>query len=136
MLGYPELKSAFEELNLFDKPVIAHTSLKKFGAIRGGAETVLSAVLETMGGLIVPAFTYMTMVTPEVGPPNNGITYGSDRDNNKRAEPFRLDMPPDKMMGIFPRAVIQYQDARRTAHPILSFGGVGMDPVLITQNSL
>ncbi len=121
MLGYPELKSAFEELNLFDKPVIAHTSLKKFGAIRGGAETVLSAVLETMGGLIVPAFTYMTMVTPEVGPPNNGITYGSDRDNNKRAEPFRLDMPPDKMMGIFParRHPVSRRPPHRAPNPFL-----------------
>lgn len=81
----------------------------------------------------MPTFTYNTMVTPEVGPPNNGIRYGSDRDNNKRAEPFHLTMPSDKMMGILPWVLLQQEGAIRTAHPILSFGGVRADGALATQ---
>ncbi|HKY55867.1 MAG TPA: AAC(3) family N-acetyltransferase, partial [Anaerolineales bacterium] len=87
MLTYDELKSAFQLLNLADTPVIAHAAMRRFGEVEGGAATVLQALLDSSGGLMMPTFTYNTMVTPEVGPPNNGITYGSDRDNNRRAEP-------------------------------------------------
>jgi aminoglycoside 3-N-acetyltransferase len=81
----------------------------------------------------MPTFTYKTMVTPGVGPPNNGITYGGDKDLNKMAEPFRLDMPPDKMMGILPRQLLEEKGVTRTSHPILSFAGLGADDILLTQ---
>ena len=132
-MDYAALKFLFDSLDLADRPIIAHASLKGFGEIEGGALTVLQAMLESFNALVMPTFTYNTMITPEVGPPNNGITYGSDRDNNKRAEPFHLDMPPDKMMGILPRTLLQQEGSIRTAHPILSFGGFGVDDVLITQ---
>jgi aminoglycoside 3-N-acetyltransferase len=133
MLTYDELRSAFQDLNLADTPVIAHAAMRRFGDVEGGASTVLHALLESTRGLIMPTFTYNTMVTPEVGPPNNGIRYGSDRDNNKRAEPFQITMPSDKMMGILPWILLQQEGAIRTAHPILSFGGYGADNVLATQ---
>jgi aminoglycoside 3-N-acetyltransferase len=133
MLAYNELKSAFDNLNISDKPVIAHASFRRFGEVEGGAAAVLRALLDSSSGLMMPTFTYNTMVTPEVGPPNNGITYGSDRDNNKRAEPFQITMPPDKMIGILPWIMLQQEGAVRTAHPILSFGGLGMDEALATQ---
>lgn len=133
MLTYDELKSAFQDLNLADRPVIAHASFRRFGEVEGGAGTVLHALMDSTSGLIMPTFTYNTMVTPEVGPPNNGITYGSDRDNNRRAEPFQITMPPDKMIGILPWILLQQEGAIRTAHPILSFGGLGVDNALATQ---
>lgn len=133
MLTYDELKSAFEDLNIADRPVIAHASLRRFGEVEGGAGTVLHALMDSTSGLIMPTFTYNTMVTPEVGPPNNGITYGSNRDNNRRAEPFQITMPPDKMIGILPWMLLQQESAIRTAHPILSFGGLGVDNALATQ---
>ncbi len=133
MLTYDELKSAFEDLNIADRPVIAHASLRRFGEVEGGAGTVLHALMDSTSGLIMPTFTYNTMVTPEVGPPNNGITYGSNRDNNRRAEPFQITMPPDKMIGTLPWMLLQQESAIRTAHPILSFGGLGVDNALATQ---
>ena len=133
MLRYPELVTALKQLKLQDKPVIVHSSLKPFGMIERGAETVLDALLETTNGLLVPTFTYFTMVTPEVGPPNNGITYGNDRDLNKLAINFDLQLRPDKMMGIFPYIVLQQEEASRTAHPILSFGGINADYALAAQ---
>jgi len=133
MLYFAELKSAFKELKLADKPVIVHSSLKRFGPIECGPKTVLQALLATTNGLIVPTFTYLTMVTPEVGPPNNGITYGRDRDLNRMAVPFHHDLQPDKMMGSVPRTLLLQEGSIRTAHPILSFGGIGVDHILITQ---
>ncbi|NWG35923.1 MAG: AAC(3) family N-acetyltransferase [Chloroflexi bacterium] len=133
MPGYADLKHAFDELGVGGRPVIVHASLKKFGHIAGGPKMLLQALLSSSNGVIVPAFTYKTMVTPEVGPPNNGIVYGSGRDLNKMAEPFRMDMPPDKMMGVLPAALLAEKGARRTSHPILSFGGLQTDEILLAQ---
>ncbi len=133
MPGFAELKHVFDELGLADKPVIVHASLKKFGAIQGGPGTVIQALLASCSCIIVPTFTYKTMITPGVGPPNNGIEYGSGKDQNKMAEPFRVDMPPDKMMGILPAALLGEKEAVRTSHPILSFSGIQAEELLLTQ---
>ena len=100
MLTIEQFHSALESLELENKPAIAHASLKSFGAIRGGAETVLGALLASANGLMMPAFTYKTMIVPEVGPPNNGITYGGQRDLNRMAEPFYYGMPVDPLIGM------------------------------------
>src|SRR5512138_994074 len=133
MLDFIELKAGFEALGLQDKPVIAHASLKPFGFIEGGAETVLAAMLECFPSLIMPVFTYKTEIIPDVGPPNNGITYGSGHDLNQLAVPFTLAMRADPMMGILPETLRNHPSATRTAHPILSFAGVNADSILFTQ---
>jgi aminoglycoside 3-N-acetyltransferase len=133
MLDYTELKSSFESLGLITNPVIAHASLQPFGYIQNGADTVLHALAESVKSLIMPTFTYKTMVTPEVGPPNNGITYGMDRDLNRMAQSFSLDMPADPMMGILPESLRNHPEAKRTSHPILSFAGLRADAILDAQ---
>lgn len=133
MLDYTELKSSFESLGLITNPVIAHASLQPFGYIQNGADTVLHALAESVKSLIMPTFTYKTMVTPEVGPPNNGITYGMDRDLNRMAQSFTPDMPADPMMGILPESLRNHPEAKRTSHPILSFAGLRADHILDAQ---
>ena len=133
MLGYDELKAAFQELGLADKPVIAHASLQPFGYIHNGADTVLMALSDSVQSLIMPTFTYKTMITPEVGPPNNGIRYGAEKDLNRMAQSFRRDMRVDPMMGILPESLRNHSAATRTAHPILSFAGIRADIILGTQ---
>jgi aminoglycoside 3-N-acetyltransferase len=133
MLTSQDFKSALDGLALGNKPAIAHTSLKSFGGIEGGPETVLKALLESLSGLVMPTFTYKTMIIPEVGPPNNGLIYGSQHDLNRMAEPFHKNKPADPLMGILPETLRCHPDAMRTAHPILSFAGVGADTALNTQ---
>ncbi len=133
MLTYRELKRGFDTLRLGGRPVIAHASLKAFGPVRGGANSLIGALLASTGGIIVPAFTYRTMVTPRVGPPNNGIIYGSGEDHNRMAEIFSPAMPADKMMGVLPETLLRHPQACRTRHPILSFGGIQADAILVIQ---
>jgi aminoglycoside 3-N-acetyltransferase len=134
MLDFAELKSAFDELGLTNKPVIAHASLRPFGHIQGGADTLLRAMLASFdSSIIMPTHTYKTKIIPEVGPPNNGITYGSGKEANKMAEPFHLDMQADPMMGILPETLRNHPFATRTPHPILSFAGINADAALGTQ---
>jgi aminoglycoside 3-N-acetyltransferase len=133
MLTIEDFNSALEILELDDKPAIAHASLKSFGAIRGGAEAVVGALLASVSGLIMPAFTYKTMLIPEVGPPSNGLAYGKHSDLNRMAEPFHYDMPIDPLIGTLPETLRHYSGAMRTAHPILSFVGFNANAALETQ---
>ena len=73
---------------------------------------------------MMPTFTYKTMITPSVGPPNNGITYGAEMDLNSQAEAFTPSMPCDKLMGIVPETLRNLPHAKRTSHPIQSFAGI------------
>ena len=133
MLNTVDLKFALEDLDLIDKPVIAHASLRSFGYIKNGVDAVLRAMLSSFKSVMMPAFTYKTMVTPEVGPPNNGITYGSESDLNKMAQSFSLNMRVDPMIGIIPETLQVRPFATRTDHPILSFTGIRADEFLIKQ---
>ena len=133
MPSFSEIKTGLSKLQLSKHLVVAHASLKAFGHIEGGAETMLNALLDSVRGIIMPTFTYKTMLNPEVGPPRNGITYGSETDLNKMAEPFHPDMPADKMMGILPETLRRHRMAKRSLHPIQSFAGIHADGVINSQ---
>lgn len=133
MLSYRELLLPLRKLNLKHAPVIVHASLRKVGPIRGGGEALIAALTEACGGVIAPTFTYQTMIRPRVGPPLNGLAYGSFQDQNLMAEIFHPDMPPHRMMGMLPRILLRHPEARRTRHPLLSFGGIHADDLLSTQ---
>ena len=135
MLTSDGLKAALDELELGNRPAVAHASLSSFGKVEGGADTVLSVLLNSLNGLMMPTFTYKTMILPGVGPPNNGITYGTQFDLNRMAQPFRHNMPADPIMGRIPERLRQYSGTVRTSHPILSFAGIGLENALRTQTT-
>ena len=134
MISYRDFVNAFREAGLSPaQPVIVHASLSAVGEIRGGAETVVGALLALSSGILAPAFTYKTMIIPEVGPEANGITYGTGKDANRLAEFFRPDMPCDPLMGVLAETVRQHPRAQRSSHPILSFSGINVDAALQAQ---
>ena len=128
-----DLKTGLAKLGLTKNLVIAHASLKAFGPIDGGAEAMLNALLDSTRGVIMPTFTYKSMLNPEVGPPQNGITYGSESDLNKLAEAYHPDMPVDKLMGVLPEILRKYPKAKRSLHPIQSFAGIRADGIIGSQ---
>ncbi len=125
----------FRDLRLEEKPVIVHASLKSFGEVEDGVNTVVSALTTVFKEVMVPTFTYKTMVTPLVGPPNNAMVYGSQGDLNKMAEFFDARLPADPLMGIIPETLRKLPNARRTTHSILSFAGINIDWALATQTT-
>jgi len=133
MLTYRQIAKALNQLGL-NCPAIAHVSLSSFGdEVRGSGETVVGALLGAFSGLMMPTFTYKTMLIPEVGPENNGLEYGRSRDANLMAEFFSPQMPADAMMGAVPEALRQHPHARRSMHPMLSFTGINVDRALAAQ---
>jgi aminoglycoside 3-N-acetyltransferase len=134
MISFRECANSFRDLGLDgSRPVIVHASLSSVGEIRGGAETLVGALLTMTQGIMAPTFTYRTMVMPESGPADNAAVYGSGRDRNRLAEFFQPDMPADPMMGVLPEVIRGHAEARRSSHPILSFAGIGVDEALAAQ---
>jgi aminoglycoside 3-N-acetyltransferase len=134
LASFRELVQALRRLEIDpSQPVIAHTSLKAFGVVSGGPGAVLGALLSSFSSLIMPTFTYKTMLVPEVGPGNNAIKYGSGKDKNRMAEFFHPVMPADPLMGAVPEALRGCPQARRSLHPILSFAGVNADQTIAAQ---
>ena len=134
MLTFRDFVTGFQKLEIDrSRPVIVHSSLSAFGEVRGGAETVLGALFSSFDTLIMPAFTYKTMLTPEVGPPDNAISYGSGKDTNRMAEIYRSDMPADVAMGVVAESLRAHPKALRSLHPILSFAGINAKPILDSQ---
>ena len=134
MLTFREFINGLRKLELDPSaPLIVHAGLSGFGEVHGGAETVVGALSSTFKSLMMPVFTFKTMVIPESGPENNGITYGSGKDTNRMAEFFAPDLPADKMMGQVAEAFRKQSRVRRSAHPILSFAGINVDQALETQ---
>lgn len=137
MLVFRDFSTALRKLGINrSDPVIAHASLSAFGEVHGGAETLLGALLMSYSTLIMPVFTYKTMITPEVGPPDNGMRYGTAREANLMAEIYRPTMPADRLMGCLPEALRNHPKALRSSHPILSFTGVNARQILDSQSLL
>jgi aminoglycoside 3-N-acetyltransferase len=134
MATYRDFVSVFRNLEIDrNRPIIAHASLSAFGEVHGGVEAVLGAMLVAFDSLIMPAFTYKTMVVPEMGPSDNAISYGSAKDANLMAEFFSPDLPVDPLMGVVAQGLSNHPQAQRSTHPILSFVGVNADQALDAQ---
>lgn len=134
MVTYRDFVKALRKLELEpERPVVVHASLSAFGQVQGGAPAVVAALLACFPHVMAPAFTYNTMVTPEVGPPDNAVLYGSRADRNRMAEIFHPDMPVDRLIGIIPETLRRHPRAQRSFHPIQSFTGVGVEAALAAQ---
>lgn len=128
-----DLLMGLHGLKLKDAPVLVHASLSSLGQVEDGAPTVVNALATVFKSILAPTFTYKSMLIPEVGPPDNGLSYGSGSDHNRMAEFFTPLMPADPLMGAIPEALRHHVGARRSAHPILSFAGINADRFLNAQ---
>ena len=134
MLTFRDFITGLRKLDIDrSRPIIAHASLEAFGEVHGGADAVLGALSSSFNTFIMPTFTFKTMITPELGPAANAITYGSGIDTNRMVEFYRPDIPPDPSMGTLAEALRTHPKAARSKHPILSFTGINARPILDVQ---
>jgi len=134
MTNFRELITALRKLEIDrSRPVIAHVSMSSFGAVRGGADTLLGALTSVFSALVMPTFTCKTMLIPGDGPPNNALVYGSGKDANRMAEFFTPEMPADRLMGVVAEALHSHPQAIRSSHPILSFAGINAEAAIRSQ---
>ena len=129
-----DLLLGLRELHLGNAPVIVHSSLKSFGEVEGGAQTVVNALAGVFPIVLVPTFTYKTMLIPLTGPEHNAMTYGSGDSRNRLAEFFTPRMPADPLMGVIPETLRSHPNAKRSIHPIQSFAGINAGKLLQAQS--
>lgn len=135
MISYRDITLGLEKLGLGrSTPVLAHIAVSEIGEIRGGTETLLGALLATIDNLMVPSFTFSTMIVPEEGPADNFMEYGSGQEANLNASFFNHDLPSDMPHNEIAEAMRAYPGTYRSAHPILSFTGLGLDAALVNHD--
>jgi aminoglycoside 3-N-acetyltransferase len=108
------------------KPVIAHSSLSSLGSVVGGALSVVRSLQRYSSTLVMPAFTYYTLVWPQQKrnadwPPHTG----------EDGPPFRADSPVSKDIGRIPQTLLERPEKRRSSHPALSFVASGQEADMI-----
>jgi len=111
--------------------VVVHSSLRAFGWVAGGAETVVAAVRSVVPTVIAPAFTYEARLP---SPPDSDIPFNADtpaatwqefHEVVRRTPVHRTDGPIDGNMGAIAAALAAEPDAARSPAPICGFSGVG-----------
>ena len=134
MLSYREVVTALIDLQIpADSPVLVHSDQEQFGEIRGGSETMVSALYTMAKRLMFPAFTTSTMVTPLVGPAENGMVYGIKVEGNLSAQKFHPNLKVDDSLGSLAEKFRLLPQVSRSSHPILSFSAINLEPALQSQ---
>ena len=123
-----DLDAAIEELRLPGRVVGVHSSLRSFGSVDGGADTVIDAFLDAGCTLLVPTHSwgYATNHTRGLQPPRNGWDY------TMNVAPATFDgvfttasNSVDRNMGAIPRTVLGRSERERGNHPLASFAAIG-----------
>ncbi len=130
-LSYRDLITVFRSLGLRrTSRVLVHASLPALGPIAGGADTIVGALLSTCETVMMPSFTEQSMLTPVIGPPENGLAYGGEDDSNQAAEFYHPELPtPD----VVAERLRQDRRVARSMHPLYSFVAVNADEALQSQ---
>lgn len=134
---FRDIHKGLRELGLTcESRVMVHAALPAFGAVRGGAETLVGALTALCQLVVMPAFTPQCQVWPLVGPPNNGTRYGGREAENANAEIFRPSLPVHASLGPAAEALRHVPGAVRSTHPLYSFtaAGPGADLVAAAQS--
>ncbi len=134
MIGYRELLKTFRSLPISEKhPVLLHISDRFPERIQGGVKTLVGTLRESFPCLMMPAFTYQTMVYPKKGPRYNGVEYNNPPLDNREAVFFHPHLPVSEEAGKVAEAFRKLPVVKRSSHPILSFSGIHVDQELQSQ---
>lgn len=117
----PDLKPALADLGLSKHFVLVHAS----DAL--DADLLLTALLDTASGVVTPTYTLQTLLPLDFHPSQ------TERDVNALAQAFDPNMPADEALGGFSETVRRHAEAKRSSHPVLSFGGIRADDIINSQ---
>lgn len=115
--------------------ILVHTSLKSFGFVVGGAETIICSLLETVGEdgtIMMPSQTWKNL-DPEIGVhwevPEK--YYDMIRENWPA---YNKDITPAIGMGCVAELFAKWPGRKRSDHPARSFAAVGKNAQYLTEN--
>jgi len=120
-----DIVEAIKRSGIAGEVVCLHSSLRSFGEVAGGADTVVGAFLNAGCTLLAPSFTEDFQIPPPEEIERNGWEPGEDcfTPNGRIYEPGVTDIDDD--MGAIPRAMINTAGRHRGYHPTNSFVALG-----------
>jgi aminoglycoside 3-N-acetyltransferase len=122
------LVEGLRRLGLGGKPVAVHSSLRSFGRLEGGAETVIAALQDVCSTVLMPGFQCAAKIPP---PPEkryrqNGCDYAIHFDFVNPPRPFDVHTAPlHPKMGVVCHTLARERGTIRSNHPWHSWLGTG-----------
>jgi aminoglycoside 3-N-acetyltransferase len=127
------IQVGLRQLGLQGRDVAVHSSLKSFGHVIGGARTVVRALLEVCGTVLMPTFCEIgrTNPPPEDRPAQNGWDYAGyhiDTTDITPFDPSTFDETSElnvSEMGCIPEEFLRTDGTGRSKHPSVSWAANG-----------
>jgi aminoglycoside 3-N-acetyltransferase len=123
-----DVGEGIRELGLSGRPVCLHASLRSFGRVEGGADAVVDAFLDEECTLLVPAFTWGSLVAPpgHMRSRRNGVDYETPQPSPGAGLVYRPDtLDVEPRMGAIAAAVVRRPGRARGLSQLCSFAAVG-----------
>ena len=139
-----DVRGAARALGLSGRPLVVHSSLRSFGRVEGGAQTIVDGLLAEGCTVIVPTFSWNTCIVDPL-PHRQHARNGMDDSARplKRTGAGRVYRPDTtpldrREMGAIPAAVLAMPERVRGHHPLCSFSAVGplAQPLIARQAPL
>ena len=130
-----DIRGALRALGLSGQPLCVHSSLRSFGWVDGGADTLIDALLSEGCTVLVPTMSWHFEVAPpaHLRPPRNGFDYEAwDREHPDQVRRgTAMVFTPDsneisaEWMGAIPIAILRRSGRERGNDPMGSFTALG-----------
>jgi aminoglycoside 3-N-acetyltransferase len=132
-----DLREGIRALGLPDATVCVHSSLRSFGHVDGGADSVVDAFLAEGCTLMVPTFSapfFVLAPPPEMRSERNGIDYDAAHESPGRDRIYSPDgNEVSPTMGAIPAAVLARPERVRGDNPLCSFAALGPRADLVAE---
>lgn len=131
-LMHNDIRQTIRVLGLSNQPLCIHSSLRSFGTVEGGVDTILDGLLAEACTVLVPTFTNRSFaVAPPADPALRPARNGFDPQHvwqqhiSEQSVYIPATREIDKNMGTFPAAVVARSQRMRGNHPLNSFAAIG-----------
>jgi aminoglycoside N3'-acetyltransferase len=136
-----DIRRAVRAIGLSGHSLCVHSSLRSFGRVVGGAETVLQGLLEEGCTVMVPTFTYDYKLAAPLNqrPLRNGTDYPPGEAAAPTGGSYSLTSTEvSSDMGALPAALLRRSGRVRGDHPLDSFAALGphAETLIAGQTSL
>lgn len=127
MITKQDIIAGAHRAGLVDLPIVTHSSLRSFGFVEGGPDTIIDGLLEVGCTVVVPTFTYDFRIQPpsDQRVERNGWRY-DDMSLVTRPDVFNpVQNYVSKEMGIIPATLLRRSRRVRSSHPVNSMAALG-----------
>ena len=123
-----DICAGFEKLDITGKKVVVHSSLRSFGYVEGGAETVAEAMINSFDTVLVPGFSWESNAPPPPydRPKQNGCHYSFYDNWTKPLKPFIVECAGiEPKIGVISKKLASMPNSRRSDHAWYSWIAYG-----------